>query len=925
MSIISHGGKDYDAPAYSVQDDSSATSLDSSKVPTGGTVQSVYGDPDTYMIKGTDYVTAGKKANTTLGVNATAEGLDTTASSAQAHAEGKNTVASGSYSHAEGEGSTASGQNAHAEGWYTTAGPGCHAEGSNSTASSSYSHAEGVATTASNEGAHAEGYSSSASGQGSHAEGRAYARADYSHAEGLFSEVKATAAQAHAEGRSTLASSESQHVQGKYNVEDANGIYAHIVGNGTNSSNRSNAHTLDWSGNAWFAGDVTDGSGNVLSDKADTADISGAKSISGNPIIIEDSANSYAEEVIANIEPIQDLHGYDYPWVGGAGKNLLNYDAWKTVNLVNCTAVWENNGVTLTAIGNDSYTSANFPDDAKVPISEGETVTLSWESNNNLSGYVYIFPNGGTTGMEVVNNNSSKSVSYTATSGITFVTFRFGVSTNGETISYKNIQLEKNSTHTSYEPYSNICPISGLDSVEVKRIGKNLLPMTVDGIKAGNTSGSWNGNVYTISGVIFTVQTDSDNNVVGIKTNGTANAQIIFNLGNTPNSGNYILNGCPAGGNITSGYSIYVTTIYVYDIGSGTNVSLSGTSYSVSILIRNGADVSNKIFYPMIRLSTEADSTFEPYQSETHTTSFPQTTYGGTLNVQTGELVVDRIYKAFNGGETWYTDSRWPLSYYTVWANDSKYISPTITGFGNYIQCNKYHGVAKQVDNIQHGEILFNVGNISVANASIIIKDENYASVADLTTSLLSNPLQIVYELATPQTYHLTPSQVKLLKGHNYITTNADTLDLTYQVNNVLGEILSESEEYTDRVFDDLGTASKKDIETTLTNDENLPTGSAVIGYLNSNLYIKTVAIATSIGTYTDNALYTALRNNSDVKNGIPCFFIVEAVGGKRAGICYLYGNTKEYGAIMVMHYYNSPRVFRINDGVITLSSWATT
>lgn len=32
-------------------------------------------------------------------------------------------------------------------------------------------------------------------------------------------------------------------------------MYAHIVGNGT-VSKPSNAHTLDWDGNAWFAGYV---------------------------------------------------------------------------------------------------------------------------------------------------------------------------------------------------------------------------------------------------------------------------------------------------------------------------------------------------------------------------------------------------------------------------------------------------------------------------------------------------------------------------------------------------------------------------------------------------------------------------------------------------------------------------------------------
>lgn len=59
-----------------------------------------------------------------------------------------------------------------------------------------------------------------------------------------------------AEGMSTIASSKYQHVQGKYNIEDSSNTYAHIVGNGTAITARSNAHTLDWSGNAWYAGTV---------------------------------------------------------------------------------------------------------------------------------------------------------------------------------------------------------------------------------------------------------------------------------------------------------------------------------------------------------------------------------------------------------------------------------------------------------------------------------------------------------------------------------------------------------------------------------------------------------------------------------------------------------------------------------------------
>ena len=87
------------------------------------------------------------------------------------------------------------------------------------------------------------GYNVEASGRYSHAEGQSTtASGDYSHAE----------------GDKTTAYGDYQHVQGEYNIIDNAGTYAHIVGNGKDT--RSNAHTLDWDGNAWFAGDVYVGS-----------------------------------------------------------------------------------------------------------------------------------------------------------------------------------------------------------------------------------------------------------------------------------------------------------------------------------------------------------------------------------------------------------------------------------------------------------------------------------------------------------------------------------------------------------------------------------------------------------------------------------------------------------------------------------------
>lgn len=161
-----------------------------------------------------DSVSMGRVEDTDIGASSVALGYQVIASGVASHAEGSSTTASGSFSHAEGYYTNASGYASHAEGNITTA-------------SVSYSHAEGDTTTASGQASHAEGSSTTAFGTSSHAE-----------------------------GCGTIASGQAQHVEGKYNIEDTESTYLHIAGNGTGVNDRSNAHTLDWDGNAWFAGDV---------------------------------------------------------------------------------------------------------------------------------------------------------------------------------------------------------------------------------------------------------------------------------------------------------------------------------------------------------------------------------------------------------------------------------------------------------------------------------------------------------------------------------------------------------------------------------------------------------------------------------------------------------------------------------------------
>lgn len=58
-------------------------------------------------------------------------------------------------------------------------------------------------------------------------------------------------------GQGCKASTDCQHVYGKYNEIDKEGKYINIVGNGYSDDSRSNAHTLDKEGNAWFKGNVS--------------------------------------------------------------------------------------------------------------------------------------------------------------------------------------------------------------------------------------------------------------------------------------------------------------------------------------------------------------------------------------------------------------------------------------------------------------------------------------------------------------------------------------------------------------------------------------------------------------------------------------------------------------------------------------------
>lgn len=196
--------------------------------------------------------------NTASGDTSTAIGFQTQATGKSSFSSGTLSIASGELSHAEGNDTRAIKKGSHAEGNQSQAGGTHSAPAAIGSRVSGYSHAEGYQTYADGSASHTEGQSTWTDpdyGFAAHAEGiGTQAAGSAAHAEG--GETQANAGYSHAEGRGTIANGTNQHVGGKYNIADNNGDYAEIIGNGT-SSTRSNARTLDWSGNEKIAGDMT--------------------------------------------------------------------------------------------------------------------------------------------------------------------------------------------------------------------------------------------------------------------------------------------------------------------------------------------------------------------------------------------------------------------------------------------------------------------------------------------------------------------------------------------------------------------------------------------------------------------------------------------------------------------------------------------
>lgn len=148
-------------------------------------------------------------------------------------------------------------------------------------------------------------------------------------------------------------------------------------------------------------------------------------------------------------------------------------------------------------------------------------------------------------------------------------------------------------------------PLNGLKlfgkTAQFKTTGKNLLKNTA--------------TTQTVNGVTFTVNADGS-----VTANGTATGNgvlpIFYDMKLTPNA-SMIVSGCPSGG----GDDRYHIRVYnsswgtiANDIGDGSTFTVREDGIlHVRIGFITGTVFNNLVFYPMIRLASIADETYEPY------------------------------------------------------------------------------------------------------------------------------------------------------------------------------------------------------------------------------------------------------------------------------------------------------------------------
>lgn len=176
---------------------------------------------------------------------------------------------------------------------------------------------------------------------------------------------------------------------------------------------------------------------------------------------------------------------------------------------------------------------------------------------------------------------------------------------------------------------------------------------------------------------------------------------------------------------------------------------------------------------------TNKDDMTNPTVTRTYPITFPSTVYGGTLDVTSGELTVDRAMDTFDGNSVTSVSSAGGVQFARVVA------SQLSTAKTADLICNSYNPNVIS----QNGNIVW----VSASQQVVRIFDDRFVDVATAKAILDAQPVQLCYVLKTPTTIQLTPTQVTTLLGDNNLFADTGDVDVTYvrDLNIVINKLLT--------------------------------------------------------------------------------------------------------------------------------------
>ena len=457
----------------------------------------------------------------------------------------------------------------------------------------------------------------------------------------------------------------------------------------------------------------------------------------GNPIHITDAANYPAESVVTILEPVQDLHGFDKPWVGGTGKNKLPLPTAETKN-----------GYTLTHNADGSVT---------VKGSGNATTYFDFFDgtfdSTQYAGYVF------TSGFSASVTGVMFRISGSDRASIQQTTTTMTISDNGNGL-YFAIRIAENTDLSSgvtiypmlrasietdeFTPYSNICSISGWSEVGVWRSGVNVWD---EEWEVGSYNSSTGEKMYDPNKVRAKNPISILPNTVYYFISSASAPAYYYDAGN-----NFILSeNIIANRTFTTPENAYYMTFNFYNA--------YGTTYKHDVSIN----------YP----STDHD--YHPGTVASVEVQLDQTVYGGTVDVVSGVLTVDRAMVDLG-----------TLNYYYQ-SNNNRFTSVTQIENAKYAPNDNtaWDAVCSALPSVSAnqttgaGVTTYGIA-IGSSDSTLRIRYEGITDATEFKTAM--SGVQLCYELATPIEIPLTPEIITLLKGDNNIWTDSGTSEIEYKV-----------------------------------------------------------------------------------------------------------------------------------------------